>query len=147
MEVPVNKSLAKGAFYFVVVILVMWTASLTYSFVATALPFAAWYVPFFSLIVFDAGMLAWMKVFLDYAEGSGQRAVALSTCVFDFIGVALMSVSEIFLGGQSIVAAPESLGEFALWGIGIWTAVNVGAVIAFHLLDPDARKKMALQSE
>jgi hypothetical protein len=142
-----SKTFAKGLFYFVMVVLFLWTASLTYSFVSNVLPGAAWYVPLFSLVAFDVGMIAWMVVFIDYAEGSGQRATALALCVIDFIGVALMTLSEIFLGGQSIVAAPENLGEYALWGIGVWTAVNVGGVVAFHLLDPTARKKMAFQTE
>lgn len=142
-----SRTFAKGLFYFVMVVLFLWTASLTYSFVSNVLPGIAWYVPLFSLVAFDVGMIAWMVVFIDYAEGSGQRATALALCVIDFIGVALMTLSEIFLGGQSMVAAPENLGEYALWGIGVWTAVNVGGVVAFHLLDPTARKKMAFQTE
>ena len=128
-----SKSIARGLFYGVATILILWTGSLTYAFVATALPQAHWLVPLFALVVFDVGMLAWLKVFLDYAEGSGQRAV--------------MVLAEILLGGQDLVSAPPSLGEYAIWGIAIWTVVNVGAVIAFHLLDPDARRKMALRTE
>lgn len=142
-----NTTIAKGLFYAVATVLVLWTSSLTYSFVSTVLPNAHFIVPIFALIVFDAGMIAWLKVFIDYAQGSGQRATAVVTCVFDFIGVGLMSLAEIFLGGQTLVAAPENLGEYAVWGIGIWTVVNVGAVITFHLLHPEARKKMALRGE
>ena len=142
-----HKSLAKGLFYAVATVLVLWTSSLTYSFVRSVLPDVHWAVPLFALVVFDAGMIAWLKVFIDYAEGSGQRAVAIAACIFDFIGVGLMILAEIFLGGQTLVAAPENLGEYALWGIGIWTVFNVGAVLAFHLLDPEARKTMALRTE
>ena len=142
-----SKSIAKGLFYGVATILILWTGSLTYTFVAMALPQAHWLVPLFALVVFDVGMLAWLKVFLDYVEGSGQRAVALMMCVFDFLGVGLMVLAEILLGGQDLVSAPPALGEYAIWGIAIWTVVNVGAVIAFHLLDPDARRKMALRTE
>lgn len=142
-----NRTIAKGLFYGVATILVLWTGSLTYSFVAGVLPNVHWAVPLFALVVFDVGMIAWLKVFIDYAEGSGQRAVAIAACLFDFIGVGLMVLAEIFLGGQTLVAAPDRLGEYALWGIGIWTVANVGAVIAFHLLNPEARKAMALRSE
>ena len=142
-----SKSIAKGLFYGVATILILWTGSLTYAFVATALPQVHWLVPLFALVVFDVGMLAWLKVFLDYAEGSGQRAVALMMCIFDFLGVGFMVLAEILLGGQDLVSAPPALGEYAIWGIAIWTVVNVGAVIAFHLLDPDARRKMALRAE
>ena len=142
-----QKTIAKGLFYGVATILILWTGSLTYAFVAAALPQAHWLVPLFALVVFDVGMLAWLKVFLDYAEGSGQRAVALVMCIFDFLGVGLMVLAEILLGGQDLVSAPASLGEYAIWGIAIWTVVNVGAVIAFHLLHPDSRRKMALRAE
>ncbi|MEM7032050.1 MAG: hypothetical protein AAF629_21025 [Chloroflexota bacterium] len=142
-----QKEIAKGLFYTVATVLVLWTGSLTYSFVRSILPEANFAVPLFALVVFDVGMIAWLKVFIDYAEGSGQRAVALATCIFDFLGVGLMVLAELFLGGQTLTAAPETLGEYALWGIGVWTVVNVGSVVAFHLLDPEARKTMALRTE
>ena len=142
-----NKTLAKFLFYTVAVVLVSWTASLTIAFVANALPEAHWMVPYFSLVVFDGGMLAWLAVFLYYAEGSGQRVIAIAATLLDMIGVALMVIAEIFLGGQSLVAAPDMLGEYALWAIGIWTTLNVAGVIGFHLLDNENRKRMAIQSE
>ena len=142
-----HKTIAKGLFYGVATVLILWTASLTYSFVATALPQTHWLVPLFALVIFDVGMMAWLKVFLDYAQGSGQRALALILSLFDFLGVGLMVLAEILLGGQTMVAPPENLGEYAIWGIAIWTVVNVGGVLIFHMLQPDARRKMVLQSE
>lgn len=142
-----HKSIARGLFYGVATVLILWTASLTYSFVRTALPQVHWVVPMFALVIFDVGMLAWLKVFLDYAQGSGQRAVALIMTLIDFLGVGLMVLAEILLGGQTMVTAPENLGEYAVWGIAIWTVANVGAVIAFHLLHPEARRQMALRAE
>lgn len=142
-----HKTIAKGLFYGVATVLILWTASLTYSFVATALPQTHWLVPLFALVIFDVGMLAWLKVFLDYAQGSGQRALALILSLFDFLGVGLMVLAEILLGGQTMVAPPENLGEYAIWGIAIWTVVNVGGVLIFHMLQPDARRKMVLQNE
>ena len=94
-----------------------------------------------------AKLLAWLKVFLDYAQGSGQRAVALIMTLIDFLGVGLMVLAEILLGGQTMVAAPANLGEYAIWSIAFWTVMNVGAVVAFHLLHPEARRQMALRAE
>lgn len=142
-----TKSIAKFAFYFVAVVLVLWTSTLTYSFVAMALPSSSWFVPLFALVVFDAGMIAWLVVFIDYASGNWQRAVSIITCVFDLIGVGLMAFAEILLGGQTLANAPENMGEYAIWGIGIWTVANVAMVVIFHLTDPEARKRMALQGE
>jgi hypothetical protein len=142
-----HKTVAKGLFYGVSTVLVLWTASLTYMFVATALPQTHWLVPLFALVIFDVGMLAWLKVFLDYAQGSAQRVLALIMCLFDFLGVGLMVLAEILLGGQTLVAPPENLGEYAIWGIAIWTVVNVGGVLFFSIVQPDARRKIVLQSE
>ena len=142
----ISKTIAKGVFYAVAIVLILWTASLTYSFVSGALPHMAWYVPLLSLVVFDVGMIAWMFVFRFHAKGTAQRATAISLTLLDLIGVGLMVVAEIMLGGQQLAAAPEMLGEWAIWGIGLWTVANTAAVVAFHLLSPDSRKDMALQS-
>lgn len=147
MTKSIGTTIAKIIFYLVAAVLLAWTATLTYAFVAAALPDMPWYVPLFALVVFDVGMIAWMYVFIQYAEGAGQRAVAILLCVFDFLGVALMVISEVLLGGQTWAVAPESLGEMAVWGIAIWTIVNVAGIVAFHLLSPEARKLMAFQSE
>lgn len=142
----ISKVIAKGVFYAVAIVLILWTASLTYSFVRGALPHMAWYVPLLSLVVFDVGMIAWMFVFLNHAQGTAQRATAICLTLLDLIGVGLMVIAEILLGGQQLAAAPEMLGEYAIWGIGIWTVINVAAVIGFHLMSPTARESMALQS-
>jgi hypothetical protein len=88
-----------------------------------------------------------MFVFLNYSEGTMQRAIALLTCAFDLVGVGLMVVAEILLGGQTWAVAPESLGEYAVWGIGVWTVANVVSVVLFHIGSPDARRQMAMQSQ
>lgn len=142
----ISKTIAKGVFYAVAIVLILWTASLTYAFVRGALPHMSWYVPLLSLVVFDVGMIAWMFVFRFHAKGTAQRATAISLTLLDLIGVGLMVIAEILLGGQQLAAAPEMLGEWAIWGIGLWTVANTAAVVAFHLLSPDSRKDMALQS-
>jgi hypothetical protein len=142
-----SKTLAKGIFYLVAVVLLVWTGSLTYSFVSMALPSAHFLVPALALIVFDVGMIAWMYVFLSHAEGAIQRGTAITLCLFDFVGVGLMVMAEILMGGQQIAAVPAMIGDAAIWGIGAWTVVNVLGVIIFHLGDPESRKAMAYQSE
>jgi hypothetical protein len=112
-----------------------------------ALPNSGALVPFFALVVFDVGMLAWSYVFINYAEGTAQRAIAIIMTVIDFAGVGLMVVAEVLLNGQSFTTAPEYLGAVAVWGIAIWTILNVGASISFHVASPDAQKKMAIQTE
>ena len=142
-----NRTIAKFLFYGVAIVLLAWTSSLTYSFLSMALPGAFWLVPLLGLVVFDVGMISWLFVFLSHAEGAIQRAVGIILCLFNFVGVALMTISEILLSGQTMAAAPPMLGTIAIWGIGIWTTVNVLGVLVFHLGDPAARKEMALQAE
>lgn len=142
-----NRTIAKFVFYVLAIVLLAWTASLSYSFVAQALPAMPWFVPLLALIVFDGGMVAWMAVFLWHAQGAGQRAIAIVATVLDLIGVALLVLAEILLGGQQLATAPAHLGEYAIWGIAGWTVANVIAVVAFHLMAPEARVQMALQAE
>jgi hypothetical protein len=142
-----NRTIAKFLFYAVAIVLFTWTSSLTYSFLSMALPGTFWLVPLLGLVVFDVGMIAWLFVFLSHAEGAIQRAVGIILCLFNFVGVSLMTISEILLDGQTMVQAPEMLGTVAIWAIGIWTTINVLGVLVFHLGDPTARKEMAIQSE
>lgn len=142
-----NRTIAKFLFYFVVIVLLTWTGSLTVSFLRHALPNTFWMVPLLGLVVFDLGMIAWLFVFLSHAEGAIQRAVAIILCIFDLLGVGLMVMAEILLDGQQLVEAPDMLATAAVWSIGVWTIVNVAGVVVFHLGDPQARKEMAIQSE
>ncbi len=142
-----NRTIAKFLFYAVAVILLVWTSSLTYSFLSMALPNTFWMIPLLGLVVFDVGMVSWLFVFLSHAEGAIQRAVAITLTMFNFLGVGLMVIAEILLDGQQMVQAPEMLGTAAIWGIGIWTIVNVLGLLIFHLGDNNARREMAMQSE
>jgi len=129
------------------VVIFLWTAYLTTSFLSMVLPTSFWVVPYLGLVVFDGGMIGWMTVYLYLAEGSMQRAIALGLTIFNLIGVGLMTIAEIVLGGQTFTAAPEMLGTVAIWGVGIWTFVNVAGIVAFHLSSPDAKIAAAIQEE
>jgi hypothetical protein len=143
----IGKTLTKFVFYLVAIVLLFWTASLTVTFVAAALPTMPWYVPYLSLVVFDGGMIAWLFVFLKYAQGTIQRATALGLTGFNFIGVGLLVIAEILLGGQTLTAAPENIGTWAIYGIGVWTVVNVFGVLLFHIGAPEAQVQMSIQNE
>ena len=129
------------------VVIFLWTAYLTTSFLSMVLPASFWVVPYLGLVVFDGGMIGWMFVYLYLAEGSMQRSIALGLTIFNLLGVGLMTIAEIVLGGQTFTAAPEMLGTVAIWGVGIWTFVNVAGIVAFHLSSPDARIAAAIQEE
>lgn len=142
-----NRTIARYLFYAVALVLFAWTASLTVSFLQSVLPNSFWMVPYLGLVIFDGGLIAWMFVFLSHAQGAIQRATALILTVVNLLGVGLMVIAEILLDGQTLTAAPESLGTVAVWAVGIWTIANVAGVVLFHLGDNEARKEMAIQSE
>ena len=129
------------------VVIFLWTAYLTTSFLSMVLPSSFWVVPYLGLVVFDGGMIGWMFVYLYLAEGSMQRSIALGLTVFNLIGVGLMTIAEIVLGGQTLTEVPAMLGTVAIWAVGIWTFVNVAGIVAFHLSSPDARIAAAIQEE
>jgi len=128
-------------------VILLWTASLTTSFLRAALPGQFWAVPYLGLVVFDGGMIGWLIVYLYNAEGSMQRTIALGLTIFNLLGVGLMTIAEIVLGGQTLTVAPDMLGTAAIWGIGLWTIANVAAIVGYHLASPDARIAAAIQEE
>ena len=138
---------AKIVFGFIAVALFSWTAYLTVSFLSMALPGAFWIAPYLGLVVFDVGTIGWMIVNLFLAEGAAQRTVSAGLTLFNLLGVGLISMAEIVLGGQTLTAAPAGLGTAAIWGIGIWTFVNVAAIVAYHMSSPAARLAAAIQDE
>lgn len=138
---------ARATFLLVSAVILLWTSYLTVSFLTMVLPASFWMVPYLGLVIFDGGMLGWMVVFLYLAEGSAQRSIAMFMTLFNLAGVGLMTISEIVMGGQTFATIPPMLGTVAIWAVGIWTFVNVGSVIAFHLASPSARLSAAIQDE
>ena len=67
-----NRTIAKFLFYAVALVLLLWTSSLTYSFLSMALPNSFWLVPLLGLVVFDAGMVAWLFVFVSRASSTNE---------------------------------------------------------------------------
>ena len=123
----------------------LFTGYMTLTFVKTVIPNAPLLVVMATLLVFDGGMLAWLVVFTSYAQGTTQRATAIVTCLFDFGGVGLMVAAEI-VTAQSNVVTDLPLASWATWAVALWTFANVGAILLFHLSDPETRKEMSRQA-
>ena len=142
-----KQTISKIVFLLISTTILLWTMYLTTSFLTMVLPASFWIVPYLGLVVFDGGMIGWMIVHLYLAEGAMQRAISLGLTLFNLLGVGLMTIAEIVLGGQTFTEAPEMLGTVAIWGVGIWTFVNVAGIVAFHLSSPEARVAAAIQDE
>lgn len=141
----VLKTASKYLFYVLAGVILLWTASLTLE-VATKLLPGDRLTPFFMLALFDAGALAWALVFLFQAEGLPQRAISLLLMMADLIGVIGMSIAALFLSGQELTQIPPGLGTLIVWAVGIWTAINVAAIYAYHIADPEEMQEIRLRS-
>ena len=141
-----SRPFAKFLFMFLAVILFTWTGRLTVNLVNSLLPNLA-YAGVFALVLFDGGTLAWLYIFVNGSEGVGQRITAIIMTVFDLAGVGIVTLAELYLGGQSLVDVPETIPELALWIVGVYTLCNVAAVVTFHLLDPGAVEAIMIQAQ
>ena len=138
------KLISKILFYMVAAVLVLWTASLTYAFISTALPNQP-VTRYFALVVFDVGMVSWLMIFMFGAEGIAQRGIAFLLSLFDLVGVGMMVYAEIFLGGQTLTAVSGNIGLYALYAVVIWTIINLVGVWAYHYTEPENLKRMKIR--
>ena len=141
----VLKTASKILFYALALVVLLWTAGLTLDLAVQLLPGES-LMPFFILALFDGGALAWCLVFLFQAQGLAQRAISLLMMVMDLIGVIGMSIAALFLSGQQLTAIPEGLGTLVVWTVGVWTALNVAAIYAFHIADPEEMQEIRLRT-
>ena len=134
-EVTPGGVIVFGIFYLLCAVMLAWTASLTLGLMHRLLPGDP-RTPLFALALFDGGALAWLLVYMFRAHGQAQRWTAAITMGLDLVGVVGVSMAELFLGGQQLAAIPVALGSVVVWGVGIWTALNVIAIYTFHMTDP-----------
>ncbi len=129
-------TIGKIVFYAFVLVVFLWTASLTLGEVKEILPGDA-LTPFFALALFDGGAIAWLFAWTGHARGLAQRSISIIMLVVDLLGVVLLSAARLFTGGQTLADAPEMIGVYVVWGIIGATLANLAAVYAFHIADPD----------
>jgi len=132
-------------FYALAAIVILWTVSLTLDVVGRLLPDDDM-TKFLSVALFDGGTLAWSLVFLFRAKGLMQRAISILAMFLDLVGTILISISSLFLSGQTLATLPPGLGNYVVWGVGIMTAINVVAIYTFHLSSPEAVREIKMQT-
>lgn len=127
-----------GKFIFTafVVAIALWTASLTLAEMRAILPNDPM-TPYFALALFDGGAVAWLAAWLTYARGIYQRAIAIFLLAVDLLGIVLLSAGRLLMGGQTLTEAPQHLGGLVVYGVVIATLLNLVAVYAFHITNPD----------
>lgn len=126
-------------------VLLGYTASRSYDFIAMTLPADKQILAWFGLAALDGGLLAWLAVYLWGAKG-WQRPVALVMVVVDLVGVVVMFTMDTqFQAGQNglVNKLTTDQTQTAIWALSGIIALNIGATIASHLLSPEALREQA----
>lgn len=136
-----------GAILFYVFVLAVagWTASLTLAEVRVILPNDP-VTPYFALSLFDGGAVVWLLVFIGHAKGLMQRAVAILLLIIDLAGVIVLSAGRLLMGGQALADIPKELGATMVYALIGATLINLIAIYAFHIADPETMQQIELQT-
>ena len=132
-------------FYGFVLVLFMWTATLTLAEVRQVLPGDP-VTPYFALALFDGGALVWLLVFTTKAKGLPQRGVSLLLLIADLAGVVSISLARLLTGGQELTEVSGDMGAAVVYGVGIMTALNFLGSYAYHITDPETLAEIEAQS-
>jgi hypothetical protein len=133
--------IGKIIFYVFVIVVGLWTASLTLAEMKSILPDDP-LTPYFALALFDGGALAWLMAWTGHARGLAQRAISAIMLVLDLIGITLLAAGRLLGGGQTLVAVSDSLATAVIYGVIGATLINLAAVYAFHITDPDVMEEI-----
>lgn len=139
------KTIGKIFFYIFILAVAGWTASLTLAEVRVILPNDA-VTPWFALALFDGGALVWLLAFTGHAKGIPQRAVALLLLVMDLVGVIVLSAGRLMTGGQQLIEVSQTMGANMVYALIVATVINLVAIYAFHIADPDTMEAIDFQT-
>jgi hypothetical protein len=134
-------TIGKIIFYVFVLSVAAWTASLTLGEMKAILPNDP-LTPYFALALFDGGAIAWLTAWLGHARGLYQRSISVIMLVLDLAGVVLLSSGRLLGGGQSMVDLPQALSAAVIYGVIGATLINLAAIYAFHITDPDTMEEV-----
>jgi hypothetical protein len=140
-----NKVFATIAFYTLVIVVFMWTATLTLAEMREIMPNDP-VTPFFALALFDGGAVVWLLVFTGKAKGLWQRGISAIMLGADLIGVIAISMARLLTAGQSMTTISPELGAAVVYGVGIMTAINFLGIYGFHVTDPYTLAEIEAQS-
>ncbi len=135
-----NRNIAEWGFYIMIGGLLAYAASRTLDFVQQTIPADKQVLAYLYLLATGAGALIWLYVYLTYAEGSKQRAIALIMGIADLIGEMILvyadTVRVASLNG-SMKMTTEEQSIFITASVGI-IGLNILAGYFFKLFDPSA---------
>ena len=123
-----------------------YTALRTLDLIQMTLPLDQQTIGYLALVAFDGGLVGWTLFFLHGAKGSWQRGIAAMMIVVSLAGVLIaFGADTLYQSGVRGTTAEldPAIVATAIWGMVLIIGANVGAVVATHLTDPEARKAMA----
>lgn len=127
-------------------ILLGYSSYRSYDFVAMTLPPDRQVVAFFALAALDGGIIAWLLSYLYGSNGGWQRAIAGIMVLIDFLGAVTMFTLDTILnaGEAGLIGTmdPNTL-QTAMLALSAVIAINIGATIMHHMLDPEIQRRMA----
>ena len=126
--------------------LLVYSAMRSLDFISLTLPPDKQVLAYFGLAALDGGLVIWLLNFLYGAKGGYQRGISILMVIVDFIGaVAMFTLDTLYNTGQAGMTAamtPQEMQTAVLALSGI-IALNIGATVAHHIMDPDNRQRMA----
>lgn len=127
-------------------ILLVYSASRSLHFIALTLPADRQILAYVALLALDGGMIGWMWAYLRGSKNTWQRAIALIMVVIDFFGaVAIFTFDTLYVTGEAGLTSvlSESAIQTSVLALSIVIALNIGATVAHHMLDPDSLRRQA----
>jgi len=139
-EIRRNEKVGKIVFFTMMIILVGFTAPLSFRFIDRILPGNVLF-PYFALILFDGGMFSWLYLYVNLALGRAQRDLSYRMTLFSLMGVGLLSIGEIMWEAQDLTqwVWVSYLPSIVTSVLVIWVLVNLWMVLSFQLKDPKIR--------
>lgn len=138
-----NKKIATWGFYAMFLGGLFYASSRTLGFVTNTMPADKQYLGYLFLLFTGIGSLIWLAVYLNYANGSNQRAVAFVMAILDLVGeLVLMYADTVKVSSDNglLKMSQDDLQIFIYASFGI-VALNVMAAFVFKLSDPEKEKE------
>jgi hypothetical protein len=92
------------------------------------------------LVLFDAGALVWLVLYLKDATGGPQRAIAQIAFGCDLVLTILAVIADLIIAG-TLIERPDWVGVAALVIISLAAAINIILLYIYHLNDPEVLRE------